>query len=82
MVTKRHRKKIARELPRVGTTLNGRLRGETYTAVIAESEGLPGGRGIKLGDDLYPSLSAAAKAITGHPVNGWRFWQTANQDPQ
>jgi hypothetical protein len=35
MVTKRHRKKIARELPPVGTTLNGRLRGETYTAVVA-----------------------------------------------
>ncbi len=43
MTTKRHRKKIVRQLPPVGTTLKGRLRGETYTAVVAESEGLPGG---------------------------------------
>ncbi len=82
MVTKRHRKKIARELPPAGTTLQGRFRGETHTATIVEMEGLPSGRGVKLGDDLYPSLSAAAKAITGHPVNGWRFWQTVSQDPR
>ena len=29
MVTKRHREKIARELPLAGTTLQGRFRGET-----------------------------------------------------
>jgi hypothetical protein len=32
MTTKRHRKKIARELPPVGTTLDGRFKGEARTA--------------------------------------------------
>ena len=31
MTTKRHRKKIARELPPVGTTLQGRFKGQTRT---------------------------------------------------
>ena len=82
MSTKRHRKKIARELPPVGSTLAGRFRGETYTATVVEGAGLPAGRGVKLGDNLYPSLSAAAKAITKQPVNGWRFWHLVEQDHQ
>ena len=82
MTTKRHRKKIARELPPVGTTLQGKSKGETYTATVVETDGLPGGRGIMVGEDLYRSLSAAAKAITKQSVNGWRFWQPAGQDPQ
>ncbi len=82
MTTKRHGKKIARELPPVGTTLQGKFKGETYTATIVEAEGLPAGRGVRLGEDLYASFSAAAKAITKQSVNGWRFWQPAGQDPQ
>ena len=82
MTTKRHRKKIVRELPPAGTTLQGRFRRETHMATIVEAEGLPGGRGVKLGDDVSRSLSVAAKAITGHPVYGWRFWQAASQDPR
>ena len=81
MTTKRQRKKIVRELPPTGTTLQGRFKGETYTATVVEAEGLSAGRGIRLGDDLYPSLSAAAKAITKQSMNGWRFWQPAGQDP-
>lgn len=45
MTTKRHRKRIARELPPVGTNLQGKFKGETYTATIVEAEGLPAGRG-------------------------------------
>jgi len=60
MTTKRHRKKIARELPPVGTTLQGKSKGETYTATIVEAEGLPAGRGVRLGEDLYASFSACA----------------------
>ncbi len=82
MTTKRHRKKIARELPPTGTTLQGSFRGETYTATIVEANGLPAGRGVRFGEELYASLSAAAKAITKQSVNGWRFWQRAGQDPQ
>ena len=82
MTTKRRRKKMAHELPPAGTVLQGKFKGETYTAIIVEAEGLSTGRRIRLGDDLYRSLSAAAKAITGHPINGWRFWRPASQDPQ
>jgi len=82
MTVKHRRKKIARELPPAGTTLAGRFKGETYAATVVEAEGLPHGRGISFGDHLYPSLTAAAKAITKQPVNGWRFWRPASQDPQ
>jgi len=29
---------------------------------------------VKVGDTTYPSLSAAAQAISGYPTNGWIFW--------
>ena len=82
MTTKRHRRKIARELPPAGTTLQGKFKGETYTTTVVEAEGLPTGKGVRFGDNLYPSLSAAAKGITKQSVNGWRFWQPSGQHPQ
>jgi len=80
MTTKRHRKKMARELPPVGTTLQGRFKGETRTATVVEAKDVPTGRVVEYEDTHYRSLSAAAKAITGHAINGWRFWQPAEQD--
>jgi hypothetical protein len=82
MTTERHRKKTARGLPPAGSTLQGRFKGETYTAIIVEAERLPAGTGVSLGGNLYPSLSAAAKAITKQSVNGRRFWRPAGQDSQ
>jgi len=82
MTTKRHRKKMARELPPVGTTLHGRSKGETRTATIVEAQDLPAGKAVQYEGGRYPSLSAAAKAITGHAINGWSFWQPAEQDQQ
>ena len=82
MTTKRHRKKTARELPPVGTTLQGRFKGETRTATIVEAQDLPAGKAVDYEGGRYTSLSAAAKAITGHAINGWRFWQPAEQDQQ
>ncbi len=75
MTTKRQRKKIARQLPPVGTTLTGRSKGQTHTAVIVEAKDRPGGKAVKYGDQVFPSLSAAAKAVTGYPINGWVFWR-------
>ena len=43
MTTKRQRKKIARQLPPVGTTLTGRSRGQPHTAVIVEAKDSPAG---------------------------------------
>jgi hypothetical protein len=82
MTTKRHRKRIARELPPVGTTLQGRFKGETRTATIVEDHDLPAGRAVEYEGNRYTSLSTAAKAIGGHAVNGWRFWQPTGQDEQ
>ena len=82
MTTKRQRKKIARELPPVGTTLTGRSRGQSHTAVIVEANDRPAGRAVEYGDQLFPSLSAAAKAVTGHPTNGWLFWRAAESSEQ
>ena len=80
MTTKRHRKKMARELPPVGTTLQGRFKGETRTATIVEAQDLPAGKAVEYEGGRYTSLSAAARAITGHAINGWLFWQPAEQD--
>ena len=77
MTSKRQHKKIARQLPPVGTTLTGRSKGQPHAAVIVEAKDRPAGRAVKYGDQLFPSLSAAAKAVTGHPTNGWVFWRPA-----
>ena len=73
---------IARHLPPVGTTLTARHRGQPHTAVIVEAKDRPGGRAVKYGDQLFSSLSAAAKAVTGHPTNGWLFWRPAESSEQ
>jgi hypothetical protein len=82
MTTKRQRKKIARQLPPVGTTLTARHKGEPHTAVIVEAKDRPAGRAVKYGDQLFASLSAAAKGVTGHSTNGWVFWQPAEAGQQ
>ena len=82
MTTKRQRKKIARQLPPVGTTLTGRSKGQPHTAVIVEAKDRPAGRAVKYGDQLFASLSPAAKAVTGHPTNGWLLWRPAKESEQ
>jgi len=77
MPSKRQHKKIARQLPPVGTTLTATYRGQGHTAVIVEAKDRPAGRAVKYGDQLFASLSAAGKAVTGHPTNGWVFWHPA-----
>ena len=82
MTSKRQHKKIARQLPPVGTTLAATYKGQPYTAVIVEAEDRPSGRAVKYGDELFASLSAAAKAVTGHSANGWLFWRPAEGTEQ
>jgi len=73
MTSKRQRKKIARQLPPVGTTLAATYKGQPHTAVIVEAKDRPAGRAVKYGDQLFASLRVAAKAVTGHSANGWVF---------
>ena len=82
MTRKRQRKKIARQLPPVGTTLTARHKGQPPTAVIVEAKDRPGGRAVEYGDQLFASLSAAAKAVTGHSTNGWLFWRAGEISEQ
>jgi hypothetical protein len=82
MTSKRQHKKIARQLPPVGTTLTATYRGQPHTAVIVEAKDRPGGRVVKYGDQLFASLSAAAKAVTGHATNGWVFWRSAEDSKE
>jgi predicted CopG family antitoxin len=52
----------------VGTDFQANYKGQTYTGRI------DGGK-LVINGKSYSSLSAAAVAITGSPVNGWRFWK-------
>ena len=82
MTIKRQHKKIARQLPPVGTTLTGKSKGQAHTAVIVEAKDRAAGRAVRYGDQLFASLSAAGKAVTGHPTNGWVFWHPAEAGEQ
>jgi hypothetical protein len=82
MTSKRHRKKIARQLPPVGTTLTATYKGQPHTAVIVEAKDRAAGRAVKYRDEVFHSLSAAAKAVTGHSTNGWVFWRAAESSEQ
>jgi hypothetical protein len=52
-----------------GTVLRARYKGLEYRAEI-QSDTWVDGNGQR-----YFSPTAAAKAITGNSVNGWRFWE-------
>jgi len=67
--------RIPRKIPPVGTELVGRFRGNEYYATVIVAPSFPEGKGIRVGDTVYGSLSAAAKAIKGWPTNGWLFWK-------
>jgi hypothetical protein len=76
MVKKRSRRTIDRELPPVGTELKGKFKGAGgYKAKIVKDPNCPTKRLIEFNGKLYPSMTAAAIAITKQPTNGWRFWK-------
>ena len=64
-----------RQLPSVGTRLQGRFIGREYYAKVVEAPHLKEGRGILYEDKIFSTMTAAAKEITKQSVNGWRFWQ-------
>ena len=75
MTEKRKRRKIKRELPPVGTVLKGKFKGSSFKARIVKDKAQASGKAIKYDDKLYPSMTAAAIAITKQATNGWRFWK-------
>ena len=61
-------------LPKVGTKLKGRYKSKAFEATVVSVQPNSGGVAVDVNGVSYRSLSGAAKAITGHAVNGWRFW--------
>ena len=55
------------ELPNGLGLVSRSHKGRRYEAVVNNGK-------IWLNEQPYPSPSAAAYAITKHPVNGWSFW--------
>lgn len=51
-----------------GTEFRSTYKGQLYSGVVAEGALVVQGK-------RYTSPSSAAVAITGNPVNGWRFWE-------
>jgi hypothetical protein len=65
------------ELRKKGITqIFGRLKGERYEAELTEDSKI---RTLHDGKE-YESLSTAASAICGYPVNGWRWWRYLKGD--
>jgi hypothetical protein len=52
-----------------GTALRARYKGKEYRAKIE------GSRWVDQEGGYHHSPTAAAKAVTGNSVNGWRFWE-------
>jgi hypothetical protein len=65
---------IPHEMPPEGTILEGKYLGKPYKAKIIMSITSPPARVVSLYNREYKFMSAAARAITGHATNGWRFW--------
>ncbi len=72
---KRARAKITREMPAIGSILVGKFKGVPYRAKIVKDAGSQNGKAIEYSGAKYSSMTAAAKAITKQPTNGWRFWK-------
>ena len=51
-----------------GTEFRANYKGKVHTARVE-------GGALAVNGKQYDSPSAAAMAITGSPVNGWRFWE-------
>jgi hypothetical protein len=75
MTEKKARKRIKRELPPVGTVLRGKFFGDPFQAKIVKDKARSDGKAVAFDGEIYPSMSAAARAITKQETNGWRFWR-------
>jgi hypothetical protein len=51
-----------------GTEFRASYKGQTYCGKVESGE-------LVVDNKRYHSPSAAAVEITGHPVNGWTFWE-------
>ena len=62
--------------PDVGDNLTHRFRKKSGE-VVAEVVSVDRGKGVvsvRIGKKTYPSLSSAARAVSGFRSNGWIYW--------
>ena len=67
-------KKTRTHLPKVGDRLSATYKGSAHVATVVAVDRSAGHVHVRVGSELFRSLSAAAKSITGNWVNGWVFW--------
>lgn len=72
---KKKKKNDKERIAAVGTVLKGNFKGSSFKAMIVKDKAQASGKAIKYDDKLYPSMTAAAVAITKQSTNGWRFWK-------
>jgi hypothetical protein len=62
-----------------GLTLASRKTGETFEAVVLQADEQAGTLTVRVGNETFSSLSAAASSITGKATNGWIYWGLKKQ---
>jgi hypothetical protein len=67
--------KKVRNMPPVGTKLQGKYKGRDYFAEVVEATTFKIGRGILFKGELFSSMSSAASKVRKQPTNGWIFWK-------
>lgn len=70
--------------PKKGDRLThfSRKTGATVEAQVIDVEQKTGRISLQVKGKVYPSLSAAAQEIVGHPTNGWVYWGLKKQSPR
>ena len=68
-----------RDIPKVGTVFTKKFDGKTYSLKIVNSSS---GVAYELNGRVFSTPTAAAKSITHHEVNGWKFWKIDKTRPE
>lgn len=61
-------------LPEAGTVFTREHKGKSLRATVVSADAKTSRVVLEVNGVTYPSPSAAAKAFTGHEINGWAFW--------
>jgi Protein of unknown function (DUF2924) len=67
-------KRKRRNPPPAGAIFEREYQGRAYRLRVVDKNGE---RSFEVGGRAFATLSGAAKSITKHEVNGWRFWRIA-----
>lgn len=70
--------------PKIGDKLIHKFRKKpgSVTAEVISIDTERGDVSVKIGREVFPSLSSAAQSISGHSSNGWTYWGLKKQTPK